>query len=49
MNQIKKKYIAPNAIDGSKILLSNAEALRAKKADGSSSEILKVNSSDELV
>ena len=48
MSQIKKKYIADKAIDGSKILLLNNEALKALNASGVEQNILKFNSSDAL-
>lgn len=47
MAQIQKKFIAPNSIDGSKIRLSNAEALRARNAANSADvSILSVDASD---
>lgn len=47
MARMFKKFIRPDAIDGSKIKLLNNEALRASAADGSAViEILKVNASD---
>ena len=36
MAQIKKRFIAPNAIDGSKIQMLNGEALRATNGGGQS-------------
>lgn len=48
MSQIKKKYIADKAIDGSKILLLNNDALKALNASGVEQSILKFNSSDAL-
>jgi len=48
-NQILKKFIAPDAVDGSKIKLLNNQALRARDAAGSSDlEILKINVSDQV-
>ena len=41
-NQIKKKFIGNDQVDSTKILLENATALRAKKADNSEVELLKV-------
>jgi len=47
MSRMLKKFIRPDAIDGSKIKLLNSEALRASAADGVSViSILKVNASD---
>jgi hypothetical protein len=43
MAQIKKGFIAPNAIDGSKLRLLNNEAFRALAADGSDVEVMKVD------
>jgi len=44
MSQIRKKFIATDAIDESKILLSNDGALRARNnADSADVEILKFN------
>jgi len=48
-NQIKGKYIKNGAIDGSKVLLLNDQALRAVKADGSAEELLKLDGSNNLV
>jgi hypothetical protein len=48
MSQIKKKYIADKAIDGSKILLLNNESLKALNASGVEQSILKFSSSDAL-
>lgn len=48
MSQIKKRFIGENQIDGSKLLLSNAEFLRSKKANGDAQNLMKLNSSDEL-
>lgn len=43
MAQIKKGFIAPNAIDGSKLRLLNNEAIRALAADGSDVEVMKID------
>lgn len=43
MAQIKKGFIAPNAIDGSKLRLLNNEAIRALAADGSDVDLMKVD------
>lgn len=43
---IKKKFIP--TLDGTKLLLENAEALRAKSADGSAQDLIKLDSSDVL-
>lgn len=49
MSQIQKKFIADNAIDGSKIRLKNNETLRARNAAGTGDiDILKVASDDSL-
>lgn len=46
MAQIKKKFIAPNAIDGSKIQLQNNEAVRVKDSSGNDVELFKLDSSN---
>lgn len=46
--QILKKFIGNDQIDGSKILLSNAQFVRAKKADGSILNVWRVNASDKI-
>lgn len=49
MSQIQKKFIADNAVDGSKLLLLNAQNLRAKNAAGSGEiPILQVNPADQV-
>lgn len=49
MSQIQKKFIADNAVDGSKLLLLNGQGLRAKNQAGSSEvSILQVNTSDQV-
>ena len=48
MAQIKKKFIQDSAVDGTKILLLNNQALRAKLADGSSEDVMKVDASGVL-
>ena len=48
MSQIKKKFIADKAIDGSKILLQNDEALKALNSLGVERSIMKFNSSNAL-
>ena len=47
-NQIKRKYILDNAVDGTKIQLENNQALRAKKADNSDQSIFKLDDYDKL-
>lgn len=47
-NQIKKKYILDNAVDGEKIQLLNEQALRAKKQGGADQDIFKLDSADKL-
>jgi hypothetical protein len=50
MAQIKKKFIGSNQVDGSKILLDNDQAIRGRNAANNADiDILKINSSDELV
>jgi len=39
MSQIKKKFIASNAIDGSKIQLQTGQALRAKDQNGDNRDL----------
>ena len=47
MSRLAKKFLRPDSVDGSKIKLSNEEALRAVNAAGNGSvSFLKVNSSD---
>jgi hypothetical protein len=48
LNKLLKQFIGSNQVDGSKILLENGEAIRAKKADGTEKSIFKVNSSDKV-
>lgn len=48
MSRLAKKFLRPDSVDGSKIKLSNDEALRASNAAGNGSvSFLKVNSSDK--
>lgn len=50
MSQLQKKFIANNAIDGTKIHLSNNESIRARNsADTSDIDVLKITTSDALV
>ena len=46
--QIKKKFIEANAIDGSKLQLLNDEALRIKKLGGLDQEVFKLDVTDKL-
>lgn len=49
MAQIEKRGLKSNSVDGSKILLSNNETLRARNfADSADIDLLKVNTSDEV-
>lgn len=48
MAQIKKKFIQDSAVDGAKILLLNNQALRAKLANGTSEDVMKVDASGVL-
>lgn len=48
MAQIKKKFLAPNAIDGSKLQFSNDEAFRVKSSSGQDVEVFKLDSSNLL-
>jgi len=48
MSQIKKKFIADKAIDGSKILLQNNEAFKALSSAGVEQSIMKFNASNVL-
>lgn len=48
MAQIKKGFIAANAIDGSKLKLLNNEAIRAAQADGADVELMKLDDSNVL-
>lgn len=48
MSRLSKKFIRPDAVDGTKIKLSNDEALRAANAEGNGVvSFLKVNSNDK--
>lgn len=47
--QLKKKFIGNNEVDGSKILLENNQPIRAKDQAGDEQEILKLDSSDKVV
>lgn len=46
MAQIKKKFLASNAVDGTKVQYSNNEAFRAKSASGNDVELFKLDSSN---
>lgn len=48
MAQIRKGFIASNAIDGTKLKLLNNEAVRAANADGTDAELMKLDSSNVL-
>lgn len=48
MAQIKKRFIAPNAVDGSKIKLLNGESLRATDSSGQEVSLLEFSSGDVL-
>lgn len=48
MSQIRKGFIASNAIDGTKLKLLNNEAVRAANADGTDAELMKLDSSNVL-
>jgi hypothetical protein len=47
--QIKSKFIAPDAVDGSKIKLKKDEALRGTKQDGSSVDLVKLDGEDKVL
>ena len=47
--QIKKKFIQNDAVDGSKVKLLKDQSLRGQKQDGSEVELLKLGSNDELL
>lgn len=46
MAQIKKKFLASNAVDGQKIQFSNNEAFRAKSSSGVDVELFKLDNSN---
>ena len=46
MAQIKKKFLASNAVDGSKVQFMNNEAFRAKSSSGVDVEVFKLDSSN---
>lgn len=49
MSQIQKKFIAPNAADGTKVRLDNNQTLRGRNnANSADVNILKVNTSDRV-
>lgn len=48
MAQIRKGFIAANAIDGTKLKLLNNDAIRAANADGTDAELMKLDSSNVL-
>ena len=48
MTQIRKGFIAANAIDGTKLKLLNNDSIRAANADGTESELMKLDSSNVL-
>lgn len=47
--QIKSKFIASDAVDGSKIKLKKDEALRGTKQDGTEVELVKLNGEDKVL
>jgi hypothetical protein len=47
--QIKKKFIGQDQVDGSKVKLLKDQSLRGQKQDGSDVELLKLDGSDKLV
>ena len=47
--QIKKKFIQNDAVDGQKIKLQKDQSIRGQKQDGSEVELLKLDGSDKLV
>jgi hypothetical protein len=47
--QIKKKFIGGDQVDGSKIKLLKDQAVRGQKQDGSEVELLKLDGQDKLV
>jgi hypothetical protein len=47
--QIKKKFIQNDAVDGQKIKLQKDQSVRGQKQDGSEVELLKLDGSDKLV
>lgn len=46
--QIKKKFIEANAIDGSKLLLSSDEAIRSKNSSGVEVDLIKLDVTNKL-
>jgi hypothetical protein len=48
MAQIRKGFIASNAIDGTKLKLLNNDAIRAANADGTDAELMKLDASNVL-
>jgi hypothetical protein len=48
MSQIKKKWIGNKQVDGNKILLENAQPLKAKLANATEVELLSINGADEV-
>lgn len=48
MSTLKKQYISPNSVDGTKILLSNNEPLKAKDSSGTPQNLLKLDTSGNL-
>jgi hypothetical protein len=47
--QIKKKFIQNDAVDGQKLKIQKDQAVRGQKQDGSEVELLKLDGSDKLV
>lgn len=47
--QIKKKFIQNDAVDGQKLKLQKDQSIRGQKQDGSEVELLKMDGSDKLV
>jgi hypothetical protein len=48
-NQIKKKYLGPDSVDGEKILFDNDEALRAKNSSGFATDVLRLDMNDKVI
>lgn len=48
MSQIKRKFIGADQVSGDKVLLDNAQALRAKLANGEAAELLKLDADGVL-
>jgi len=48
MSQIKKKWIGPKQVDGTKIQLENTQSIKSKLANATEVDLISINASDEV-